>query len=90
MTQAALAAEVGTVREVIVRTLRSLRDRGLIASAGRGRVRVMDRAALQSVAGIESPSGDSSRAPQAGSTAPPSTYAPPVDGSGSRSRSRLS
>jgi CRP-like cAMP-binding protein len=47
MTQAALAAELGTVREVVVRALRTLRVAGLIAPAGRGRLRVTDRAGLR-------------------------------------------
>jgi CRP/FNR family transcriptional regulator len=50
MSQAALAAELGTVREVVVRALRSLRERGLIATAGRGRIRIADVAALRRVA----------------------------------------
>lgn len=50
MSQAALAAELGTVREVVVRALRSLRERGLIASAGRGRIQVLDIAALRLIA----------------------------------------
>jgi DNA-binding FadR family transcriptional regulator len=45
-----LAAELGTVREVVVRALRSLRERGLIASAGRGRIQVLDIAALRLIA----------------------------------------
>ena len=40
MTQTALAEELSTVREVVVRTLREFRDAGLIAAAGRGRVRL--------------------------------------------------
>jgi CRP-like cAMP-binding protein len=47
MSQAALAAELGTVREVVVRALRSLRESGLIASAGRGRICLKDVAALR-------------------------------------------
>jgi CRP-like cAMP-binding protein len=47
MTQTALAAELGTVREVVVRALRALRVAGLIAPAGRGRLRVTDRAGLR-------------------------------------------
>jgi CRP/FNR family transcriptional regulator len=46
-TQAALAAELGTVREVVVRALRALREAGLVAVAGRGNVRVVDRVALR-------------------------------------------
>ena len=47
MPQEALAAELGTVREVVVRALRSLRKSGLIASVGRGRIRITDIAALR-------------------------------------------
>jgi CRP/FNR family transcriptional regulator, dissimilatory nitrate respiration regulator len=50
MSQAALAAELGTVREVVVRALRSLKERGLIATAGTGRVHIIDVAALRRVA----------------------------------------
>lgn len=46
MTQQALAEELGTVREVIVRELRRLRQAGLLAAAGGGRYRVPDRGAL--------------------------------------------
>ncbi len=41
--QAALAEELGTVREVLVRSLRELRESGLIVPAGRGRWSVADR-----------------------------------------------
>jgi CRP/FNR family cyclic AMP-dependent transcriptional regulator len=47
MSQEALAAELGTVREVVVRALRSLREGGLIAGAGRGRIHIKDVAALR-------------------------------------------
>ncbi len=47
MSQEALAAELGTVREVVVRALRSLRERRLIASAGRGRIQIRDIAVLR-------------------------------------------
>jgi CRP-like cAMP-binding protein len=47
MTQTALAAELGTVREVTVRALRALREAGLVESAGRGRLRVTDPAGLR-------------------------------------------
>ncbi len=49
-SQAAIAEELGTVREVLVRSLRELRESGLIDSAGRGRWSVADRDALRSVA----------------------------------------
>jgi CRP-like cAMP-binding protein len=47
ITQAALAEELGTVREVVVRTLRTLRERGIIRTAARGRIEVVDPAALR-------------------------------------------
>ena len=50
MSQAALASELGTVREVVVRALRSLRERDLIAIAGRGQIRIVDLARLRSAA----------------------------------------
>jgi CRP/FNR family transcriptional regulator len=50
MTQAELAEELGTVREVIVRALAQLRKLGVIASAGRGRYVVRDLARLTELA----------------------------------------
>jgi CRP/FNR family transcriptional regulator len=50
MTQAELAEELGTVREVLVRGLAQLRDTGVIASAGRGRYVVKDPPALEKLA----------------------------------------
>lgn len=41
-TQAELAEELGTVREVVVRALSELREAGAIESDGRGRYRVID------------------------------------------------
>ena len=41
-SQQALAEELGTVREVVVRTLRRFREQGLIEPVGRGRYRVRD------------------------------------------------
>lgn len=49
MTQSALAQELGTVREVVVRSLRTLRDRRVIQSAGPGRIRVLDSKALERI-----------------------------------------
>jgi CRP/FNR family transcriptional regulator len=46
MTQQALAEELGTVREVVVRTLRQLSRRGAIESVGGGRYRILNRRAL--------------------------------------------
>ena len=50
MTQAELAEELGTVREVVVRELRRLCERQLVASAGRGLYRVTDFHALRTIA----------------------------------------
>jgi CRP/FNR family transcriptional regulator len=50
VTQADLAEELGTVREVVVRALARLRDTGLIEFVGRGRYAVKDRAALAALA----------------------------------------
>lgn len=47
MTQHALAEELGTVREVVARTLRALGRQGLIERAGGGRYRIRDRQALE-------------------------------------------
>jgi len=49
ITQEALAEELGTVREVVMRTLRVLRQRGLIGSAGRGRIEVLDASGLRAL-----------------------------------------
>lgn len=49
MSQARLAAHLGTAREVVFRAIRSLSGRGLVATS-RGRVRVLDPAALSSLA----------------------------------------
>ena len=49
-THQELAEELGTVREVVVRSLRELRRKGVIASAGRGRYRVTDARALEAAA----------------------------------------
>lgn len=51
-TQAALAEELGTVREVVVRHLTALRRRGVLASAGRGRFTIVNRAALEAIADL--------------------------------------
>jgi CRP-like cAMP-binding protein len=50
MTQAALAEEIGTVREVVVRALRELRESGAIESVGDGKYRVSDLATLEQLA----------------------------------------
>ena len=50
ITQESLAEELGTVREVVMRALRSLRKRRILASAGRGRIEIADRSALRELA----------------------------------------
>ena len=50
MTQAALAEELGTVREVVVRALVALRRRGAIAPLGGGRYEITDFEALRQAA----------------------------------------
>lgn len=50
MTQTALAEELGTVREVVVRALRELRQAGAIERTGDGKYRVADDTVLQQVA----------------------------------------
>jgi CRP-like cAMP-binding protein len=50
-TPQGLAESLGTVRKVVVRSLRGLRRRGIISSAGRGRYRVTDARALDMAAG---------------------------------------
>jgi CRP/FNR family transcriptional regulator len=49
-SQAGIAAELGTAREVVFRSLRALSDQGLVET-GRARVRILDRAGLGVVAG---------------------------------------
>lgn len=49
-TQTQVAEELGTVREVVVRTLRELRQRQLIDAVGKGRYIVQDEAALRRLA----------------------------------------
>jgi CRP-like cAMP-binding protein len=50
MTQSALAEELGTVREVVVRALRELRNAEAIESAGDGKYRVANLTTLQRLA----------------------------------------
>lgn len=50
MTQSALAEEIGTVREVVVRALRDLRQTGAIESVGDGKYRVSNLTTLQQLA----------------------------------------
>ena len=47
MTQADLAEELGTVREVVVKELRALRNSGAIEAAGAGRYRVVSASKLR-------------------------------------------
>lgn len=49
-THVEVAEELGTVREVVVRALRDIRETGAVASAGRGRIRVRDVALLRQLA----------------------------------------
>jgi len=49
-TQAEVAQELGTVREVVVRTLRELRQQGQLETTTRGRYRICDKAALEALA----------------------------------------
>lgn len=50
-TQQRAAEEIGTVRELVVRGLRTLREQGVIEACGGGRYRVLNEAALQRAAG---------------------------------------
>lgn len=50
-TQASVAEELGTVREVVVRALRELKATGAIATGGRGKLTVRDAALLRRLAG---------------------------------------
>lgn len=49
-SQAAIAAELGTAREVVFRAVRALSRRGLVATTGRGRIRLLDARRLAHVA----------------------------------------
>jgi CRP/FNR family transcriptional regulator len=49
-TQQEAAEELGTVRELVVRGLRSLRERGVIEARGGGRYAVLDENALRRIA----------------------------------------
>jgi CRP-like cAMP-binding protein len=50
MTQTALGEELGTVREVVVRALRALRQSGAIESVGDGKYRVVNASILEALA----------------------------------------
>jgi CRP/FNR family transcriptional regulator len=49
-TQAEVAEDIGTVREVLVRSLRALRRAGTIQRAGRGAIRIIDLSGLRRLA----------------------------------------
>jgi CRP/FNR family transcriptional regulator len=51
LTQGELAEELGTVREIVVRGLRTLRRDGAIHSLGRGRFEILSREELRRAAG---------------------------------------
>ena len=51
-TQQRAAEEIGTVRELVVRGLRTLREQRVIEACGGGRYRVLDEAALERAAGL--------------------------------------
>ena len=53
VTQSQLAEELGTVREVVVRALRSLKESGAIEAVGDGKYRVADYPKLKKLAGLE-------------------------------------
>jgi CRP-like cAMP-binding protein len=50
MTQTALGEELGTVREVVVRALRALRESGAIKRVGEGKYRVVNSSILETLA----------------------------------------
>ena len=52
MTQLALAEELGTVREVVVRALRELRQLGAIIAEGEGKYRIGDESVLRRLADL--------------------------------------
>ncbi len=63
-SQTAVAEELGTVREVVVRMLGDLRRAGIIRSVGRGRIEVTDLPALRRLAGrnaAQRPAGSATR-----------------------------
>jgi CRP-like cAMP-binding protein len=57
MTQASLAHDLGTVREVVARRLGELVASGVLARTGRSRFRVVDRGRLDALIGDEPPGG---------------------------------
>jgi CRP/FNR family transcriptional regulator len=64
LTQAQLAEELGTVREVIVRELRAMRADGLIRSSKGGRLEILQPEALRSMAWGDSRSTTGRPAPR--------------------------
>jgi CRP-like cAMP-binding protein len=53
-TQQQAAEAIGSVREIVVRGLRTLRDRRIVEAVGGGRYRVLDEMALRTVARLSS------------------------------------
>ena len=53
VTQQALAEELGTVREVVMRALRGLREERIVRTVGRGRIEILDARALRRLASRE-------------------------------------
>jgi CRP-like cAMP-binding protein len=53
MTQGELAEELGTVREVVVRSLRQLKDSGAIAARAGGRYAIGELEILREAAGVD-------------------------------------
>lgn len=51
-TQLEVAEELGTVREVVVRALRELREAGVVRAVGPGRIEVVDLEKLKLLAGV--------------------------------------
>ena len=49
-SQAEVAEEIGTVREVLARALRQLRDEGVLRSVGHGRFEILDEPRLRAIA----------------------------------------
>jgi CRP-like cAMP-binding protein len=51
-TQAELAEDLGTVREMVVRAIAALRRRGILSTVARGRYQLLNRAALEALADL--------------------------------------
>jgi CRP-like cAMP-binding protein len=63
MSQAALAEDIGTAREVVVRALRALVDAGAIRRMGRSRFEIANWAILRSLAGPADPKASAQKQP---------------------------